>query len=116
MTRIDSRQIKAKTAYLGFWKSHKPKHEKAMRIIIHILKEAGFDVNWDTQFCYYAGKRNPELPLYLHDWSRRTRADIVFQLDNRTLVSIEVMTWDIQRLSEYKKKKAEYRALRRLKK
>lgn len=73
-------------------------HDRAMSLIVMLLHNEGYEVNYDTQQCYAPIRRAEHLPLYLVTSSRRRRADIVFQLNKDTLVAIEVTTWKIEKL------------------
>jgi len=90
----------------------RPTHERAIRLIVMLLHHAGFKVNWDTGQAFVPVQRTEELPLYLVDDARRRRADIVFKLDEKHYVAIEVTTWKVERISEYKRKKLRKRAER----
>jgi len=110
---IPKEQINPKLAFFlpAKHKQH-PTHEKAIRLLVLLLAREGYKVNWDTNQAFVPVQREKSLPLYLTDQARRKRADIVFQLNPETLVCVEITTWKVKRLSNYKLKKLIKRAER----
>ena len=110
---IPKEEINPKLAFfLPAKHKSRPTHEKAIRLIVMLLAREGFKVNWDTNQAFVPVQREKSLPLYLVDDSRRRRADIVFQLDNAHYVVLEVTTWKVKRISDYRRKKLMKRAER----
>jgi hypothetical protein len=71
-------------------------HSHAVFTLVTLLHEAGYPVNWDTNHLRSFAFRNKDLPLYIRQTKRynnKIRADVVFALDDKTLVALEITTW-----------------------
>lgn len=79
-----------------------PDHSHAVFTLVTLLHEAGYEVNWHTQHLRSFAFRNDKLPLYLRQAKMKNRiyADIVFALDDKTLVALEITTWRKQNLAQ----------------
>lgn len=82
-----------------------------------MLHEHDYEVNWDTQHLPSLSFRNENIPLYLREakTNNRIRADIVFALDKKTLVALEVSVWNKQKLTKTQQQKI-VKALERIEK
>jgi len=90
-------------------------HAHAIFTLVTLLHEAGYQVNWDTNHLRSFVFRNKDLPLYIRQtkkYNNKIRADVVFALDEKTLVALEVTTWKKEKLSK-KTKEALEKALMR---
>jgi len=102
-------------AFFGIKKGKYWDHERAMRNIIMLLHDAGFRVNWDHGQCYCPMERAKELPLYLRDDGRHVKTDITFELVPGIYVSVQIDTFKLKRMKDYKRIKNERRRRRRKK-
>lgn len=95
--------LNKKYAFFGISKGRYWEHEQAMRILIWLLHSAGYELNYDKSQVAIAVPRDKSIPLFLKDYGRKKRADIVFRMTPSILVSIQVDTFKVERIIEYKK-------------